>query len=338
MQLFEFIKTMPNEESFTLFEQVVPTIYPKDSPRFILGNDPSLKFLEGCYILLRNKIPVGRFAFYENPDLKYNREQTACIGSYECVSELDVSEKLLSKAKEIANSKGYKSIVGPMEGSTWNNYRFSTNNEAPNFFMEPYHPIYYNDQFKSFGFESIAQYISNIDDEIDVDSLKIEQFENRFTENGAVFRTLDLNDFENELYKIGAFSIASFEDNFLYTPIDSAMFVEKYRPLKTYFDPQLIWIVEDENKEIQAIIFAIKDYLDSTNETFIIKSIARKKDSKFKGIGTYLALKVLQIGKEMGYKKVIHALMIKENISVNISSKFKGKSYKGYALYALKID
>jgi hypothetical protein len=39
----------------------------------------------------------------------------------------------------------------------------------------------------------------------------------------------------------------------------------------------------------------------------------------------------------LGYKKVIHAFMIKSNISMNISQEHAGDKYKSYALYGLKL-
>ncbi|MBL1278701.1 MAG: hypothetical protein COA33_000380 [Fluviicola sp.] len=336
MSHYEIIKTLPGEKNYPLFEELIHSIYAKNSPRFILGNDPVPQHLEACYVLLKENKPVGRFAFYENANLFYKEEKTCCIGSYECIDDVDASNYLIHFARELAKKRGSKFLLGPMEGSTWNNYRFSEKNDRKNFFMEPYHHIYYNQQFLDAGFKKIAQYDSNLDSKLTVDSLKIKDYEVEFTKKGANFRTIRMDDFENELRRIGKFSIDSFADNFLYTSISPEDFVSKYLPYKKYFDARMIWIVENPEEQIQAIIFAIKDYHDTANETFIIKTIARRKESTYKGIGSYLAVKVMQIAKELGYKKVIHALMIQNNASVKISKVNDGDRFKSYALYALK--
>ena len=88
---------------------------------------------------------------------------------------------------------------------------------------------------------------------------------------------------------------------------------------------------------MQALIFSIKDHFDVSNETLIIKSMARKISSSYRGIGSYLAGKTIQIAKESGYKKVIHALMIKDNASLRISEKYTRQAYKSYTLYGVKL-
>ena len=180
MEGFKIIKTLPGEFDYKSFDELPVSLYPKNSPRFIFGNEPVETHLEGCYVLFSNNKALGRFAFYENKELKYKDETVACIGSYECVSDSVVSTKLLDYAKNLARQRGYKWLIGPMEGSTWNNYRFSNHNNYRNFFLEPFHHIYYNNQFKSSGFEIIAEYFSNLDEELYYDESKLNKFESIF--------------------------------------------------------------------------------------------------------------------------------------------------------------
>jgi hypothetical protein len=337
MRDFKIIRTVPGNAQYTLFERLPARIYDPTSIRFKLGNDPISTHLEACYLLSEGNEPIGRFAFYENPELKYENQGAASIGSYECIDDLEASEYLILYARELAKSKGYAWLVGPMEGSTWNNYRFSKNNQHPNFFMEPYHHTYYNQQFLNVGFEEIADYYSNRDQTLDFDREELNNFEKRCLDMGAVFRKLNMDDLMNDLTKIALLSLDGFANNFLYTPIAVEEFVEKYEKLKHFFNPDLVWIVEDLRGEMQAFVFAIKDYMDPSNETLIVKSMVRRKSSPFRGVGSYLAGKIVQIAKEAGYKKVVHALMIRDNVSMQISKKYTGDAYKSYALYGLKL-
>jgi L-amino acid N-acyltransferase YncA len=61
--------------------------------------------------------------------------------------------------------------------------------------------------------------------------------------------------------------------------------------------------------------------------------MARLPDSKYKGIGSYLTIKVIQIAKQKGYKRIIHAFMIADNNSVKISEKHEIETFKRYTLY-----
>lgn len=331
------VRTFPGKDNYNLFEDLPKQIYDESSPRFILGNEPVEVFLEGCYVLIKEGKAMGRFAFYENPDLRYENERACTIGSFESVNDQELSHYLLSFAVELAKEKGYHQIIGPMEGSTWNNYRFSNHNDFPNFFMEPYHHDYYPKMFEKFGFKSIANYISALDNDIKIEDEKITKFESVFKEKGARFRNLDISNLEDELYKIARFNNEAFSNNFLFTPIVEEDFVKKYLSYKKYFNPELIWIVEDENEKIQALSFSIKDYLNKQEDCLIIKSLARRKDSPYRGIGSYLVHKTYQLAKQQGYSSLIHALMIQENASVSISGNYTNKEFKSYSLYGYKL-
>jgi len=337
MNPYKIIRTHPKDADFHLFTGVLDAVYSKDSPRFVMGFEPVLVHLEACYVLLENSKPIGRFAFYENSDLKYHNKTTASIGSYECIADDDASNVLLLYAKNLAKQKKYEFLIGPMEGSTWSNYRFSNSNEYPNFFMEPFHEINYNTHFTNNGFKTIAKYISNIDETLFVETEKLSKFEKYFTEKGAFFRRINLENLESDLSKIGNLSNQAFSSNFLFTPIAVPNFVNKYKAIAHLFNPDLTWLVENEVGELQAFIFAIKDYNDTSGETLIIKSMARLQTSNYKGIGSYLAAKVIQIAKEKGYKRMIHAFMIEDNNSVEVSEKYKIKTFKKYTLYGQEL-
>jgi len=337
MSNYKFIKSLPGEPKHKAFDKFPQQIYDADSPRFKLGNDPVNQHLEGCYTMYLNKETVGRFSLYENPELNYEGKRSAAIGSYECINDLEVSKALLDHAKSIMQIKGYIWIIGPIEGSTWNNYRFSDNNDYPNFFLEPYHHSYYQQQFINAGFQVIAKYYSNLVDSVELDLEKLAEYEKHYAAQGAVFRKMNLNDFTDELKQIATLSLEGFSNNFLYTPISVNDFVSKYSKLEQLIDPELIWIVEDSTGEIHAFVFCIKDYLDSTNNTLILKSIVRKKSSSFKGIGSYLANKTIAMAKDGGYTKIIHAFMITDNNSVQLSKKHAANHYKNYSLFGQKL-
>lgn len=337
MNDYKFIRTFPGEAGFEDFSTFPKQIYSNESQRFILGHDPVQEHLKGCYILKSGQSNIGRFAFYENPELQYHNESACTIGSYECIDDLKASHELLKHAQWMAKEKGCRWLIGPMEGSTWHNYRFSQSNVQPNFFMEPYHHIYYNQQFTDFGFEPIAEYVSNLDETLAYDEDKLIRFENYFVEQGAKFRHLDLNNYRQELVKMGKLSLEGFAENFLYTPISLDAFVNKYEKLKKLIDPDLVWIGEDQKGYPHALLFAIHDHWDQTGETMIIKSMVRKPDTPFRGMASYLAGKSIQLANDKGYKKIIHALMIRDNASVRTSDNYAGRPYKSYQLYGLRL-
>lgn len=337
MENYQFIKSFPGNKNHSYFEELPASLYQKTSPRFVYGNEPSSLFLEGCYTLVKDRIPIGRFAFYENPELNYFDEKACSIGSYECENNLNTSNVLIEKAKEIAKAKGYSWVIGPMEGSTWNNYRFSNHNDSSNFFLEPYHHSYYNNQFLNTGFEPIKTFVSNLLPVESNNNVELKLIEERNENSGFNVRNLNSSDFENELKKIAQLSISGFSANFLFTSITEDEFVQKYLAIKPYLNTDFILMIENKDKKLDALIFCVPDYHDSLNKTLIVKSIVKNKHSNFYKLGKYTTLKINELALKKGFTKIIHAFMAEDNVSNKISKSDKGKAFKEYSLYGLKL-
>lgn len=333
----KWLKFLPGDEAYQHFEQLPQLLYPKDSQRFIQGHEPSAEHLQACFVYLVNGEPQARFALYVNPQLNYKGRTTCCIGSYECIQDEEVANHVLDHAIQEARQTGATYLIGPMEGSTWNSYRFSRSHEGNNFFMEPYHHLYYNEQFKKAGFEEIAQFSSNIIDNTHYNAQRIIDFDKRLADRGVKIRQFDMTRQEEELYRIAVFSNEAFQHNFLFSPIEPERFVTKYKKLSTYFKPELIWMLEDEENELHALMFALHDYCDPNNKTIIVKTVARKASSPHLGVGTYLVDKLMQQAQEMGYERAIHAFMLDSNDSRIISDRFESDGVKHYTLYGREL-
>ena len=95
------------------------------------------------------------------------------------VEDDHISNFFLDHIIKEAKKLNYGFLIGPMNGSTWDNYRFSLHNNFNNFLLEPYHPVYYNQQFLSAGFKPIAHYSSrmNTDFFCDEETVLIERSE-----------------------------------------------------------------------------------------------------------------------------------------------------------------
>ncbi len=328
----QFINTEPGNPDFWYFEKVADFLNLNDQETFEQN-----EYLLSCHVLIQDNIPLGRFAIYKNDQLNYLNKRAICIGSYLCVDDDFVANALLNYAQEICLELNYDFMIGPMNGSTWNNYRFGHNESKGTFFLDVKNPAYFNDQFQKFGFQRIGTYCSNVDDKLYYDQSRLEGLASYYESKGANIRSIDMSKYEEELKRIAIFSNLSFSDNFLFTPISTNVFVKQYLKLEKLIDPKFVWIVEDEKEEIHAIFFAIKDYLDEDGKTLIVKTVATRKKSPFKGIATFLSRKLTKIALDSGYNKIIHALMIEDNLSLNASSKH-GSPLKEYSLYALALS
>ncbi len=277
----------------------------------------------------------GEFSLYDNPLLKYKQHRVVCVGDYFCVDDNTMAQQLIKEMDKKCKELGYTYIIGPMNGSTWESYRFSIESNQKTFTLDRAQPLYYNRQFKANGFVPIGAYYSSIDTTLTPRSTQItEDYWNKKT---LTIRNIRLSPLKEELYKIAVLTNAIFKDNFLFTPIQPELFVIKYLQLQPILDPQYIYIAENPKGQMLAYIFAYLDPLDDSEQTLVIKTIAVSHTANCRGLGGYLAERVIATAKENGIKKIIHAFMHKNNISLNTSRHY-GQPYKTYALYGKNLQ
>jgi len=337
MDDIKIISTMPGDENFHLFEKLPIEIYPSDSLRFKLPDSINIEFLEACYVLTFNGKALARAALYNNPHLKYKMKKSFCIGNYESINDKIISSQLLNFICFEAKKIGAEYIIGPMNGSTWDNYRFSQHHNFPNFFLEPYHHLYYNDHFLNSGLEIISNYYSSIDNSFIFNQPEVLKREKEFEQLGVTFRNINLADFENELIKLYKFNSLVFKSNFLYTPISEATFINKYKATKNVLNPDFVIIAEDETNNIIGYFLFFTDFFNTNEKSLIAKTGARHPDKKWTGLGHVIGNLIYRKAAEQGYKSSIHAFILEVGTSTALSKNFAGNIYKNYALYGKSI-
>ncbi len=320
-----------------VFQQVVEHFYPKEVwPLKLRESIPALH-LDSLWVVYRDGQPVGRFSVYENPELSYQGLKTICLGHYECIADNSVARFLLENAASYCQQKGAKYVIGPMNGSTWENYRLATTN-ATTFFLEPLQQDYYASQWQQNGFETLATYESHLDTKLVYDESILQAVTQRLQASNLMLRQLDMQRFEEELKRIFALCNRVFQDNFLYSPITEEAFVQKYLPLKPYLDADLCWLVSNENQEVAGLLFAIPDHLDTSGKTVIVKTLCRLPGGKYQSVIPALGNQFVKTAKEKGYQRVIHAFMHQRNASIQVSNHFSGHAFKQYVLFGKRVS
>lgn len=327
----ERIDTIPENDSE--FVNLIQVLY-SDSELKMVPNNLNLPYFHTAFYI-RNK---GRLILFNNPELNINGKKAMSIGFFECVNEQIIADSLITAAREEALKENASWIVGPMNGSTWETYRFSMNHESPNFFLEPYHHLYYNDLWKISGFDVLATYSSSMDKQMNLfNPGRFNDLHSRMKGNGVNIRKIDMQAFDEEIAKVYQFCIMAFAGNYLYTSISEIDFVKKYKQIKEVIDPDFILLAENPSNKIVAIFFAIPDIYNKLIPTLIVKTIARNPQREFAGITHIMGNQIIATAKQKGYQQMIHAFMHNHNESNIVSSKFSGEVFRNYALYAKQI-
>ncbi len=329
----------PDSPDFHLFRKGPEGLYLPGSQQQINAEKIPADFLAGCFILTDQDRVVARASLYDNPYLRLpGGGHSLTIGNYECVDQEDYAVRLLGFVTSVAQSRNCKYLIGPMNGSTWEAYRFPTDDTHPPFFLEPQQPLYYNGHFLKAGFTVIGNYYSSIAVPSNEISPDVIAKSHAFREMGVTFRPIDLNRYTDELRRIHALSCIAFAGNFLFTPISEAAFLEKYAGMARLLHPQLTILAEDKDANLIGFYFCIDDLLDKERKTLIFKTLARDPSPQWRGLGSVIGNIIYSKAGELGYQAFIHALIYDNGTSRKLSDDFGGKQFKTYALYGKKIS
>ena len=253
------------------------------------------------------------------------------IGQYEATDD-NAAATLLNRACEQLAANGCTMAVGPMDGNTWQPYRFVTERgEEPPFFLEPNNPAAWPQHFSSNGFTPLAEYYSTMTTDLTVRDPRMDAVAERMATLGVIIRSVRLDDFATELAHLYQVSAHAFHNNFLYTPISEADFMAQYEPIKSYVQPELVLLAECD-EQVLGFLFAVPDVLQAVRDTFIIKTVAVLPNERYAGLGSLLVARSHEIAASLGYKRAIHALMHEGNKSRRISQHYS-QPLRRYVLF-----
>jgi hypothetical protein len=286
----------------------------------------------------------GEWAFYTNnglmtkakiwyyPDLPkgHSLHKVGIIGGFTCEEDADIeiTKELFDKLFKELRAMGAKSVIGPMDGNTWQNYRLTTYyGDKPTFTMEPYTPEHYIKHWENVGFKPSEIYSSYITDICSWNDSRVDKLHDKF--NHLNFRELKKED----LGDIFDLSLKSFTRNPYYVPISKEVYLNKYEGLLSLLKPNLSCVVYN-GSELVGYLFAMLDMND--NKRVILKTVAINEERKYAGLGTYLLAKLVEKVKPIGVEYAIHALMYDKNQVQNIV-KDNSELLRKYTLYKREL-
>ena len=259
-------------------------------------------------------------------------KRVGAIGSY-FGSSSGTSSAVLDAACKRLREEGREIAIGPMNGNTWQPYRFITERGTePTFLMEPDNPDDAPLRWSEAGFTPLATYFSALNENLDYEDAQVARAGERLARNGVTVRPLDPAHFDKELRRIYEVSVAAFPENFLYTPLPEAEFLALYATVSKSV-PELVLLAEHEGRAV-GYVFTVPDWLrGAETDTVIVKTVAVLPGRAFAGLGTWLVALTQIAARELGYRRAIHALMHESNNSRNLSARY-AKPFRGYTLFS----
>jgi GNAT superfamily N-acetyltransferase len=262
------------------------------------------------------------------------------IGHY-AARDAEAAARLLELAGHRLTEHGCTLAVGPMDGSTWQNYRLIVERgPEPPFFMEPDHPAEWPGHFLDNGFVVLARYYSALNTDLSQQDRGLPDVLRYVESRGISVRPLSMDDLVEEMTAIHALTIECFRDAFLFTPVSREDFLSQYVELRPHVRPELILLARQAGRLI-GVIFAIPDLAQarrgSVIDTMIIKTLAVHPEFRGAGVGRVLAAHCHEAAWGLGYRRAIHALMLDTSAARTISDRV-ARPFRRYALFARFLE
>lgn len=309
---------------------LIEVVHPYSEQISFFG-DVNSQWLHTALLVKKDNVVIGGLCVYDNTYVSYKREPVLLIGNVHCADDKEAFDALIDKAIEIAADLGVKYLIGPVNGSTLDAYRFAVMSEAERFTGDIAQPLYYNDLFVNNGFDVMHSYYSSlavVQNSFDIDTASL-------TKQGVTIRSIDKDRFEEELHALYPMCSTAFEQNELFSPIDEQTFVSKYVAFKDYINPAFVQIAEDA-EGVVGLFFCYKGVADG-QPAVIIKTIARHPQRTYKGMVEALAGTVYNNALREGVTQVVHAFMHEDNKSLQWSARYGGEKINQYVVYIKQL-
>jgi len=289
-----------------------------------------------CLLVETGGTVLGRSSLWWTETPAYEGHRLGYIGHY-ATQVPEAAPLLLRSACEELAKHGCTLAVGPIDGNTWQRYRFITERgNEPLFFMEPDNPDEFPQEFTDFGFRPMADYYSALNTDLSAPGPQITATAQRIHDHGITVHALDPTRLDEELRRVHALSLLSFRNNLLYTPISEDDFLAQYAPIRSYIRPDLVLLAEKES-ELIGYSFCIPDLLQAKRgapiDTVILKTLAVHPDHSGIGLGGLLMALAHEAARQAGFSRVIHALFHVSNRSGRLSS-HTARVFRRYTLFA----
>ena len=292
-----------------------------------------------------SNIVIGSLHLWHNrPD--YNGRKTSYIGNVNIYEKYRKDEEqLFNKVFEELKKEGIETIIGPLNGTTWNTYRYVTEKGSrKQFLLEPWNEDYSVSLFEKLDFKHLAGYISTVMEGMNSDgrknlNKKIEKLKKFDYYKDIRVESAENKDLLTVLNKVYDLTVEAFKNNFLYSELEREIFLKMYlsyedKIIKKFF--KMLYFKD----ELIGYVFGIPDYTElgykGKIDTIILKTIAVSPEYNGKGMGYILINSLVEEAEKEEYENVIYALMHESNVSKNIGL-LLGNVLRRYTLFIKEL-
>lgn len=205
------------------------------------------------FLARRDGEVVGRIAAIINHNHnKEHNENIGFFGFFESVNDQAVADALFSTARQWLKQRGVTAMRGPASPSVNDEYGLLVEGfDRPAVVLMPYNPPYYAELFERAGLARVKDLYSY---ELRKEKVLNEKFvrvgEMLKKKEGLTFRSLDMNDFVNEVKRIRDLYNRGWQYNWGAVPLTEEEIDALAKDLKPVVVPELVIFAESKGRQI----------------------------------------------------------------------------------------
>ncbi|OUS04681.1 hypothetical protein A9Q81_06045 [Gammaproteobacteria bacterium 42_54_T18] len=241
-----------------------PLWIPEDPQQVAVAFSSLNPFFEGGKAWLQTEGNDCRLAGFYTPTLNIDDESVAFFGYWESTNNQESNQRLFREFELWAAKQGAKRIYGPINFSTFGNYRIRLDHFDKGYFTgEPYNPSYYQSLLEQLGYSEAINYYS-------IFSQQVGQLANRFgpkqdtlalaKEEGFQLQLLTPELWREKLDELYPFVDAIFSENFAYTGIGANAFKAAFSSLSNKFCQHTSLAVLAPDGSLASCLLGFPDY------------------------------------------------------------------------------
>lgn len=231
-------------------KKYVPQLFLSQKQLLSKKHNPFFEHSQATYYLFfRNNETVGRIALIENTihNKTYN-EKTAHFGMFDVVNNFEISKKMFYHLENIAKSKGYNKLVGPVNLTTNDSAGILTDgfNFKPHVLM-PYNFLYYKLFLEKNGYSTSTKLFAFVGKtQTVIDNLKpiADRIEPRLNSKGIFIRNISFKNFDEDIEKLHTVYNLSNKKNWGFVPLTKNEFRHMANNLRQIVPKEFVKVVE----------------------------------------------------------------------------------------------
>lgn len=263
---------------------------------------------------------------------KSMKEYQAMFGFARLSEKKDEWERIFALMEARARQLGHRSLIGPLNYSTWMSYRWAISRFDLNLFPDCTNPPYYPDYIKELGYRELYTYRSaEIVMENPLHELGGQVYNEKMAE-GYRFVRYEGEEALHRVREVYEISIDAFSDAFLYSELPYKVFEKLY--LAWVREISISLIIAYLGEEAIGYVFG---YENPFGKAFISKTSAVKKE--YQKHKLYLALLYLgcELVKHKGYDTMMYHFQCEQKGTFRRFEEGVEDNEKRYAVYVKEL-